>query len=43
MKTIRLDTVPRKNGGLTGEMVGIVSHGHFPPLPGIPAGEMLAW
>jgi hypothetical protein len=43
VKATRLGTVPRKNGGLTAEMVGIVSHGHFTPLPGIPAGEMLAW
>jgi hypothetical protein len=32
-----------KNGDLTPEVVGVVTRGHFTPLPGIPAGNMLAW
>ncbi len=32
-----------KNGGLTPEVVGVVTRGQFTPLPGIPAGNMLAW
>jgi hypothetical protein len=43
VKTTRLGIGPSKNGDLTAQMVGIVSHGRFTPLPGIPAGEMLAW
>jgi hypothetical protein len=43
VKTTRPGTGPSRNGGLTPEVVGIVSRGHFTPLPGIPAGEMLAW
>jgi hypothetical protein len=31
------------HGDLTPEMVGMVIRGHFTPLPGIPAGNMLAW
>src|SRR5215475_632159 len=43
VKTTRLSTRPSKNGDLTAGTVGIVSRGRFTPLPGIPAGEMLAW
>ena len=43
VKTTRLGTGPSKNGDMTPEMVGVVTRGHFTPLPGIPAGNMLAW
>ena len=43
VKTTRLGIGPSKNGGLTARAIGIVSRGRFTPLPGIPAGEMLAW
>jgi hypothetical protein len=34
---------PSYHGDLTREVIGVVAHGHFVPLPGIPAGETLAW
>jgi hypothetical protein len=43
VKTTRLGTGPSQHGDLTPEMVGMVIRGHFTPLPGIPAGNMLAW
>jgi WD40 repeat protein len=43
VKTTKPGTGASKNGGLTPEVVGVVTRGHFTPLPGIPAGNMLAW
>ncbi|MGN6173260.1 MAG: hypothetical protein ACTHPS_09945, partial [Streptosporangiaceae bacterium] len=43
VKITKLGAVASKNGGLTPEVVGVVTRGHFTPLPGIPAGNMLAW
>jgi WD40 repeat protein len=43
VKTTRLGTGRSQHGDLTPEMVGVVIRGHFTPLPGIPAGNMLAW
>jgi len=43
VKTTRPDTGPSQHGDLTPEVVGVVTRGHFTPLPGISAGNMLAW
>jgi hypothetical protein len=43
VRTTRPGTESSKHGGLTPEVAGVVARGHFAPLPGIPAGEMLAW
>jgi hypothetical protein len=43
VKTTRPGTAPSQHGDLTPGVVGMVTRGHFTPLPGIPAGNMLAW
>ena len=43
VKITKPGTVASKNGDLTPEVVGVVTRGHFTPLLGIPAGNMLAW
>jgi hypothetical protein len=43
VKTTRPGTGPSQHGDLTPEVVGVVTRGHLTPLPGIPAGNMLAW
>jgi hypothetical protein len=43
VKTTKPGTGASKNGDLTPGVVGVVTRGHFTPLPKIPAGNMLAW
>jgi hypothetical protein len=43
VKTTRPGIEPSQHGDLTPGVAGVVAHGHFTPLPGIPAGNMLAW
>ena len=43
VKTTRPGTGPSQHGDLTPEVVGVITRGHLTPLPGIPAGNMLAW
>jgi hypothetical protein len=43
VKTTRPATGPSEHGDLTPEVVGVVTRGRFTPLPGMPAGNMLAW
>jgi hypothetical protein len=43
VKTTKPGTGASKNGDLTPGVVGVVTRGRFTPLPGIPAGNMLAW
>jgi WD40 repeat protein len=43
VKITKPGAVASKNGDLTPEVVGVVTRGHFTPLLGIPAGNMLAW
>ena len=43
VKTTRPGTKPIKNSDAVPGAFGVVTSGHFTPLPGIPAGEMLAW
>jgi hypothetical protein len=43
VKTTKPGTGASKNGDMTPRVVGVVTRGHFTPLPGIPAGNMLAW
>jgi hypothetical protein len=43
VKTTRPGTRPVKNPDAAPGVFGVVTSGHFTLLPGIPAGEMLAW
>jgi hypothetical protein len=43
VKTTKPGTGASKHGDMTPRVVGVVTRGHFTPLPGIPAGNMLAW
>ena len=43
ISTTKLGAAPSKNGGLTPREIGMVTAGHFVPLPGIPGGQKPVW
>jgi hypothetical protein len=43
ISTTKLGAAPSKNGGLTPREIGMVTAGHFAPLPGIPGGQKPVW